>query len=56
MRDALWPGLSAETHAADGYAEMASDCLVENDVSLFAHTALGYTETGRLIHFRKPLL
>jgi aminoglycoside 6'-N-acetyltransferase I len=38
-----------------GYAEIASDCLLENEVSLAAHTALGYHETERLIHFRKSL-
>ncbi len=38
-----------------GYAEIASDCFLENEVSLRAHTALGYEETERLIHFRKPL-
>jgi aminoglycoside 6'-N-acetyltransferase I len=38
-----------------GYAEIASDCLLENEVSLKAHTALGYEETERLIHFRKSL-
>jgi RimJ/RimL family protein N-acetyltransferase len=34
---------------------MASDCVLENVVSLHAHLALGYTETNRLICFRKPL-
>ena len=38
-----------------GYAEIASDCLLENEVSLRAHTALGFEETERLIHFRKSL-
>jgi aminoglycoside 6'-N-acetyltransferase I len=38
-----------------GYAEIASDCLLENEVSLKAHTALGYEEIERLIHFRKSL-
>jgi aminoglycoside 6'-N-acetyltransferase I len=38
-----------------GYAEIASDCLLENEVSLRAHTALGYKEVERLIHFRKSL-
>ena len=38
-----------------GYAEIASDCFLENEISLRAHTALGYEETERLIHFRKPL-
>jgi aminoglycoside 6'-N-acetyltransferase I len=38
-----------------GYAEMASDCEIANGVSFRAHTALGYRETDRLVHFRKPL-
>lgn len=38
-----------------GCQEMASDCVLENDVSLQAHLALGYKEAGRLIHFRKEL-
>ena len=38
-----------------GCAEMASDCLPNNEVSLAAHAALGYQETVRLVHFRKPL-
>jgi aminoglycoside 6'-N-acetyltransferase I len=40
---------------ARGYAEMASDCLVENTISFTAHSSLGYREVERLIHFRKPL-
>jgi aminoglycoside 6'-N-acetyltransferase I len=38
-----------------GYAEIGSDCLLDNAVSLEAHTALGYEEIERLIHFRKSL-
>jgi aminoglycoside 6'-N-acetyltransferase I len=38
-----------------GYAEIASDCHLENDVSLKAHTALGFQVVERLIHFRKSL-
>ena len=38
-----------------GYAEIASDCHLENHVSFKAHTALGYEEMERLIHFRKSL-
>jgi aminoglycoside 6'-N-acetyltransferase I len=40
---------------ACGYAEMASDCLLENAVSFRAHSSLGYREVERLIHFRKSL-
>jgi hypothetical protein len=32
-----------------------SDCLMANAISLKARTALGYAETARRIHFRKPL-
>jgi aminoglycoside 6'-N-acetyltransferase I len=38
-----------------GYSEMASDCLLTNDVSFQSHLRLGYKEEGRLIHFRKSL-
>ncbi len=40
---------------SQGYKEMASDCLIDNAVSLKAHVALGYKETDRLIHFKKVL-
>ncbi len=47
---------AAEQWAIDrGCREMASDCEFDNDVSLKSHLALGYEETGRLIHFRKSL-
>lgn len=47
---------AAETWAIQqGCREMASDCLVDNIMSLNAHTALGYEEVERLIHFRKAL-
>jgi len=35
--------------------EFASDCDLSNDISRQAHLALGFEETMRLIHFRKPL-
>lgn len=38
-----------------GCQEMASDCLLENQVSLQAHLALGFQEKERLIHFCKKL-
>ncbi len=38
-----------------GCAEMGSDCLLENEVSLRAHIAIGYEERERLIHFRRWL-
>lgn len=36
-----------------GCREMASDCLIDNPISLAAHLALGYQEVERAIHFRK---
>jgi aminoglycoside 6'-N-acetyltransferase I len=36
-----------------GYQEMASDCEIDNLVSLHAHLAIGYAEADRLIHFHK---
>ncbi len=39
-----------------GCTEMASDCLIDNEVSYRAHLALGYAEVERLIHFRKGLV
>ena len=41
---------------AQGCAEMASDCELDNDASFRAHLALGYTETYRAIQFRKALV
>lgn len=38
-----------------GLREMASDCMLDNEVSLKVHLALGYEEADRLIHFRKSL-
>lgn len=38
-----------------GFAEIASDALVENDVSLFAHLSSGYRVVDRVVQFRKPL-
>jgi aminoglycoside 6'-N-acetyltransferase I len=40
---------------AQGYKEMGSDLLVDNDVSLKAHLALGYREVERLIAMAKRL-
>jgi len=39
-----------------GCTEMGSDCLLENDVSLRAHLAMGYEERERLIHFQRWLV
>ena len=48
-------------HAAEQWArtqgcqEMASDCEIDNDVSLQSHLAIGYAEVERAIHFHKSL-
>lgn len=48
--------VSAETWAFEkGCQEMASDCSIDNVVSLTAHLVLDYEEVERLIHFRKTL-
>jgi aminoglycoside 6'-N-acetyltransferase I len=38
-----------------GCVEMASDSEIGNDLSVKAHSKLGYTETSRLVHWRKEL-
>jgi aminoglycoside 6'-N-acetyltransferase I len=38
-----------------GCTEMASDAELGNEMSLTAHTRLGYQETSRLVHLRKEL-
>ncbi len=38
-----------------GLREMASDCLIDNQISYNAHISLEYEEVERLIHFRKSL-
>lgn len=38
-----------------GCEEMASDSEIDNDSSSGAHQKLGYTETSRLVHWRKDL-
>lgn len=39
-----------------GYSEIASDALIDNEVSVRAHTALGYTEVERIVCFRRRLI
>ena len=47
---------AAESWArSNGLSEIASDCELDNSISLKAHLALGYDEVQRLIHFRKSL-
>ena len=38
-----------------GYKEMASDALVDNEVSLEAHLRAGYQVVDRIVQFRKLL-
>src|SRR5688572_19214698 len=40
---------------AQGYSEMASDALLDNDVGHWAHAALGFDEVERAVRFRKTL-
>ncbi|MFC1452176.1 GNAT family N-acetyltransferase [Verrucomicrobiota bacterium] len=48
--------LAAEDWAAGrGCREMGSDCEIDNEISRRAHIRIGYVETERLIHFRKPI-
>ena len=44
-----------EWAAAQGCREVASDAHPENAVSLAAHRALGFEESSRAVHLRKPL-
>jgi aminoglycoside 6'-N-acetyltransferase I len=38
-----------------GYSEMASDALLDNEVSHRAHEGAGYIEVERAVRYRKPL-
>jgi aminoglycoside 6'-N-acetyltransferase I len=38
-----------------GLTEMASDCLIDNEVSIQAHLALDFEEVERIVCFRKRL-
>jgi aminoglycoside 6'-N-acetyltransferase I len=40
---------------ARGCRELASDALIDNEVSQRAHRALGFRETERVVYFTKPL-
>jgi aminoglycoside 6'-N-acetyltransferase I len=47
---------AAEQWARDrGCGEFASDAELNNEASQRAHVALGFTETGRVVNFRKDL-
>jgi aminoglycoside 6'-N-acetyltransferase I len=41
--------------SAMGYNELCSDALLDNTVSHDAHRSWGFTETERVVYFRKPL-
>ena len=45
----------ADWSLSRGCRELASDALIENDVSLRAHLALGFRETDRVVYFTKKL-
>jgi aminoglycoside 6'-N-acetyltransferase I len=38
-----------------GCTELASDALIDNDVSHRMHIALGFEETERVVYFKKPI-
>ena len=41
--------------AARGFREIGSDALIENTASHAAHRGWGFSETERVVYFRKPL-
>jgi aminoglycoside 6'-N-acetyltransferase I len=41
--------------AARGFRELCSDAEIDNRISHAAHRAWGFTETERVVYFRKPL-
>jgi len=45
----------ADWARARGCRELASDALIENDVSQRAHLALGFRETDRVVYFTRKL-
>ena len=49
-------GFAEEWARRKGCTEMASDAEVDNEISLAAHSRLGYSETSRLVHLRKELV
>jgi aminoglycoside 6'-N-acetyltransferase I len=48
-------GAAEQWARGQGYAELASDALVDNLLSHAAHAALGFEEVERVVHFRKAL-
>ncbi len=49
-------GLAEQWARQKGCTEMASDAEIDNEISLRAHTQLGYAETSRLVHLKKQLV
>jgi hypothetical protein len=47
--------LSTLPELSNGYSELASDALLENELSHAAHRAVGFDEVERTVHFRKSL-
>lgn len=45
----------ADWSRARGCRELASDALIDNEVSLRAHAALGFRETDRVVYFTRKL-
>lgn len=45
----------AEWTREHGCSELASDAAIDNDASHEMHTALGFTETQRVVYFRRQL-
>jgi aminoglycoside 6'-N-acetyltransferase I len=41
--------------AARGYRELGSDALIDNSISHESHRRWGFSETERVVYFRKPL-
>jgi aminoglycoside 6'-N-acetyltransferase I len=45
----------ADWARARGCRELASDALIDNEISQRAHLALGFRETERVVYFARPL-
>ena len=66
LREALWPGCPADQHCAematfcanpDRFAQFVAydDARLENEPSHAMHRSLGFSETERVVFFRKAL-
>lgn len=49
-------GAAEEWALQQGYTEMGSDALIDNDVSVEAHQRIGYTIVDRVVTMRKSLV